>query len=164
MDKCLESVYRNHRQGLYSLAVSIVGSRQQAEDAVHEAFVKLVDRDIPECDLTAYVFRTVRNCAIDATRRRGRQNRLANMIFNGFHQSEITEQPAAVLLTRERNQLLRDAVFDLPEPQREAVILRTFSGLTFGQAAEVLDIPAKTVATRYRRALKTLEVRLRGQL
>ena len=41
MGQWIERVYAEHRQGLFSLALAIVGVREDAEDAVHEAFARL---------------------------------------------------------------------------------------------------------------------------
>ena len=68
MSDLLTEIYRSHRQGLFSVALAITGSRQQAEDAVHEAFCKLVDRKPPTEDAVPYVFKTVRNAAIPTPR------------------------------------------------------------------------------------------------
>ena len=62
-----------------------------------------------------------------------------------------------------RDQILRQAIDNLPENEREAIVLKTLAELTFQQAGEVTGIPAKTIATRYRRALEKLESRLRGE-
>ena len=165
MSHSLETVYQRHRQGLFSLALGITRSRQSAEDAIHEAFVKLVARPLPADDLVAYVYRSVRNAAIDATRSQHRRNRIAETLFNGFRPDNVPETcPRMNLLTREREQLLRKAIGDLPDPQREIVILKAFAGLTFDQVALAVEIPAKTAATRYRRAIKKLESRLKGEL
>ena len=68
MSDLLTEIYRSHRQGLFSVALAITGSRQQAEDAVHEAFCKLVDRKPPTEDAVPYIFKTVRNAAIPTPR------------------------------------------------------------------------------------------------
>lgn len=161
----LESIYREHRQGLFSLAMSITGCRQAAEDAVHDAFTRLYKRRPEPQQLTAYVFRTVRNVAIDHQRSGAKQRQAAESIFNGYVPPPAkTEAPPDDLLTSERDQILRCAIAALTEDERDAVVLRAFAGLTFDQAGEALDAPAKTVATRYRRALTKLENSLRGRL
>lgn len=71
LPELLRVLYLNHRQGLFSLALSITGSRQQAEDAVHEAFAKMAGRKLPEGDPVPYVFKVVRNAAIDMQQSRG---------------------------------------------------------------------------------------------
>ena len=65
MSQLLEAVYREQRQGLYSLAVSVTASHQLAEDAVHNAFERLIRKSLPAGDLVPYVYRAVRNAAID---------------------------------------------------------------------------------------------------
>jgi RNA polymerase sigma-70 factor (ECF subfamily) len=74
----LRELYAQHRQGLFTLALSITRKRERAEDAVHEAFVKLctpradaaVDEPSPVLiDPVAYVYRMVRHAAIDQVRR-----------------------------------------------------------------------------------------------
>ena len=167
MSQWLEDVYREHRQGLFTLSLAITQSRQQAEDAVHEAFVRLVESDVPAGNPVAYVYRAVRNSAIDSSRSNQRRQKLTNSIFNGYSSSSSNNRetcPRMSLLTRERDQILRQAIQELPDAQQVVVVLKTFSGLTFEQASEVLQVPAKTVATRYRRALMKLEERLKGQL
>jgi RNA polymerase sigma-70 factor (ECF subfamily) len=55
---------------------------------------------------------------------------------------------------------LKEAVRALPQELREIVILRYFAGYTLNEAAEILDIPQGTAATRQRRALKLLRLEL----
>lgn len=67
----LEAIYQNHRQGLYTLALSITRNPDRAEDAVHDAVVRLFRTDkTPTGDPVAYVFAAVRNAAIDIKRKR----------------------------------------------------------------------------------------------
>ena len=161
MNESLENLYLEHRQGLYSLAVAVTGSHSLAEDAVHNAFVKLFRRELPDGDHVAYVFRTVRNSAIDVSRNASRQNRLKDMLVNGFHPSQIKMQtPPEQLLTEERHERLRVAIQELPLAEQEAVILKAFADLTFEQAGLVTNLSSKTIATRYRRALIKLERQL----
>jgi RNA polymerase sigma factor (sigma-70 family) len=68
------------------------------------------------------------------------------------------------LLAKERDSLLRSAIDQLSETDREAVVLKLYAGLTFEQAGKIADESPKTIATRYRRALEKLEVQLKGQL
>lgn len=55
---------------------------------------------------------------------------------------------------------LREAVARLPKELKAIVILRYFSGYTLREAAEILDIPQGTAATRQRRALALLRLEL----
>ena len=163
----LETIYESYRQGLYSLALSITGCQSSAEDAIHQAFSRMSSEVLStKDDATAYVFRAVRNASIDSRRRQSRNQKFHESIFNGYiPPSESTfENPDTRVLTAERNQILRKAIDELQESPRQAILLRTYSGLTFKQIGTVLGIPTKTAATQYRRALSQLEQRLKGKI
>ena len=165
MSTALESVYRTHRQGLFSLAVSITGSHQLAEDSVHNAFAKLFKHSLPPGDLVAYVFKSVRNAAIDTTRKHRRETKLTDSLINGFLPPKRQAcEPHENLLTKERHELLRTAIDSLGKADKEVIVLKSFAGLTFAQVGDVTNISPKTIATRYRRALKKLEHQLKDQL
>lgn len=158
-----------------------------AEDAVHEAFVRLcrlssfpavmpgnvdsgrcsVQSSVTEEQLTsaplneqlvAYVFAAVRNAAIDAGRKQQTQKKLAESIF----QMRASKSTDGLSENNDRSEMLRKAVEALEQPAREVVILKVYGGLTFEQIGQVLEIPGATAATRYRRALTHLEDALRS--
>ena len=78
-------------------------------------------------------------------------------LFNGFIPSEESVDPSGEILNKERDLILRKAIDNLPEKEREAIVLKALAGLTFQQAGNVMGIPAKTIASRYRRGLERLE-------
>ena len=170
MSESLENVYRQHRQGLFSFALSISGCPQLAEDAIQVAFTNLhrtnaiANGNAGNGQLVAYVFRSVRNSAIDLQRSGQRQKRLSESLFAEYRRREDSSTPVQTLLTQERDGLLRDAIDQLCDVDREAIVLKLFAGLTFEQAGKVAQASPKTIATRYRRALGKLENHLKGQL
>lgn len=169
MKQWMESLYREHRQGLYSYALSICGCSQTAEDAIQNAFTQLHSGSATVVEhengrMVPYVFRCVRNCAIDLQRKRRHQQRLGESLFESFQQLDSNPSPTDSLLTQERAELLRVAIDGLTESEREVVVLKVFAGLTFEQAGEMAETSPKTMATRYRRALLKLENQLKGQL
>src|SRR5688572_156471 len=154
----LEQVYGGHRQGLFTLALSITRCAARAEDAVQEAFVRMCRNASQgrKGDLVAYAYAAVRNAAIDQRRRVKAQQPKLESIFNGRHDAAAEREA----LEAERETVIAAAIEDLPEEQREAIVLRVYAQLTFVQIAEVVDAPLQTVATRYRRALERLRERL----
>lgn len=157
-----------HRQGLFSLALSLTGCRQQAEDAIHAAFARLC-ASMPDhvADLKSYIFACVRNAALDGLRANQRTAAMQNSIFENTPRDPATytaTNPEDELTKNERNERLRNAVNHLGTDEREVIVMKIYSGLTFDEIGRVLEQPAKTVATRYRRALIKLEEKLRGQL
>ena len=170
MIESLENVYRENRQGLFSFALSISGCPQLAEDAIQIAFTNLhrtgalTSGPYSNGEIVAYVFRSVRNSAIDLKRSDQRQKRLSESLFTEYQFREHPSTPSEQLLTKERDTLLRDAIDRLPELDREAIVLKLFAGLTFAQAGSVANTSPKTMATRYRRVLGKLENQLKGQI
>lgn len=156
----LEQLYLRHRQGLYSLALAVTGCPAAAEDAVHEAFARLCRRAPGEArSESAYVYAAVRNAALDYRRRSRSAPSAADALFNGgwLRNGSSAEE-------RERDQLIRKVVDELPEEQREAVVLRIYAGLTFDEMGEAAGAPVATMAARYRRALERLRERLRRHI
>lgn len=164
----LEQIYRQHRQALFTLALSITGCRMTAEDAVQDAFMKLCtgpELTQPE-RAVGYVFRSVRNAAVDQCRRQRRESAellvspavLTNSEAEGGWQGSPQEQ----LLAAERARALGEALQALDRNQREVVILRVYGGLTFATIAEVTGESGKTVESRYRRALVALDSKLKA--
>ena len=59
---------------------------------------------------------------------------------------------------------LRDGLAQLPEPQREVVLLIGLSGFTYDEAAEITKCPVGTVMSRLSRARKTLRIHVAGEI
>ncbi len=155
----LEQVYRQHRQALYSLALTITGCSGLAEDAVHDAFVRLCGlQQSPSGRLAAYVFAAVRNSAMDCCRRAKRDLTLAETLFAETPDSGMTNTGAA---TEDNSAQLRQAIESLDAGTREIIVMKIYGELTFDEIGKVIETPSATVATRYRRALLELEERLR---
>ena len=153
----VEQIYRRHRHGLYTLAVSVAGRPEAAEDAVHDAVVRLCRSDaLPTGDPVAYVFAAVRNAALDTCRRSG-PRAPAVSIFDLPDTAATGPGVDESAGDGERDRRVADAVERLPAEQREAVVLHLFAGLTFAQAAEAAGVPLQTLASRYRRALAALK-------
>lgn len=202
----LRELYASHRQGLFTLALSITRRQERAEDAVHDAFASLcrsrhslptaaaagIDLDNADGpgvaggrgvgDPVAYVYRAVRNAAIDHVRRYwpggnrtvtpadlgagpsdsgpdgdGRTN--GDALFER-PTADRQYDPEARSIGAETAAWVARSVERLPDEQREAVVLRVYGGLTFEQIAAVVRAPLPTVAARYRRALDRLRPHL----
>ncbi len=159
MQQQLERIYQDHRQGLFTLALSITRHPDLAEDAVQEAFARWwQSKREPTGDPVAYVFASVRNAALQLLR--GRQPVEAEQSIFADEGSD----PAAAAIEDEQQRLVRRAVDALPIRQREAVVLRLNAGLTFQQIADTVGEPLQTIASRYRRALQQVKEMLEGAM
>ena len=125
-----------------------------AEDLVHGVFLNLLRtrRKIREAP-AAYLYRAAKNAALNARRNRARE---APMPEN---EAWFTHSGG----NREAALALQAALAELPAEQREAVVMRTWSGMTLEEVAEATGVPANTAASRYRYALDKLRERLKAQ-
>lgn len=160
MQRQIEQIYRQHRQGLYTLALAVTRRPDLAEDAIQDAFARIWKlRDDATADWVAYVYAAVRNASIDQVRRsRPAGPEVENVsIYDG-------RDPRDCAIDAERQLLVQQAIESLGDEQREAVVLKIYGELTFEQMATVLNEPLPTVASRYRRALETLEETLGNKI
>ncbi len=160
MKHWLEDIYRDHRRGLFGLALSVVREAATAEDAVHEAFARLArQKGPPNGDAAAYVYKAVRNAAIDQARRRKAGPKPTDDT-NSLFMAPNQDDPGQAAETNETQAMLMRAIDNLPDKEREAVVMRSFGGLTLKQIAEATGRPLTTVSSQYQRALEKLRQQL----
>ena len=148
----VRQLYDRHGPALVAYASSFVSDPATAEDVVHQVFHRLLSAEIvmPEAP-AAYVYRAVRNEALNA-RRRGVRNVPLDPKSGVFEHRDGNPEAA---LTLQR------ALSELPEEQREVVVMRIWSGMTLEEVSAATGAPANTVASRYRYALAKLREKLR---
>lgn len=125
------------------------------EDAVQEAFVKLARQPRPPDAPVPWLYRVVRNAALSASRaerrRRRREERVAHDRPDWFvsgHEEAIDARLAS------------DVVADLPDEQREAVVLRIWAGMTFEEMAAVAGVTSSTAHRRYSAGIESIRERM----
>jgi RNA polymerase sigma-70 factor, ECF subfamily len=150
----LEQAYDQHASALFRYARALLGSVDDAEDAVQEVFVRLA-RDVSRLpgirDLRHYLLRATRNAVYEIVRSKGRRGRLVEGA--ALNMQTTSADP-------EVEQLL-EAFAELPTEQREVVALKVFQGLTFREIAKVIGKPENTAASRYRYAIERLRALMR---
>ena len=119
-----------------------------AEDCVQEAFVELARRRSEPERVAAWLFRVVRNRALNAARAESRRRRHERAA------AELRSHPAPCLVD-DRDDLLA-AVERLEGPMREIVVLRVWSGLGWEEIARVAGTSSSTAHRRYVAALERL--------
>ena len=144
----LRCFYESNRRELYTYSLALTRNREAAEDAIHNAFQRLLRRGSAPIDLRPYVFRCVRNAAIDDLRREKRREDGIIELPND------TNQGTARGLGAELQQLLTQ----LSEDERETIVLKIFDGMTLQEIADLRDASINTVASWYRRGMEKLKV------
>jgi len=147
----------------------MVQDRHAAEDLAQETFIRLymsADRYEPRAPLAGYLFRIATNLALNYTR--DMRHRRAYSLATGSGQGgfELADSrcpaPSTEAVGRELAQLVRQAIRDLPDQQRAAVMLRRFGGLSYSRIAEALATSIPAVKSLLFRARSNLKKRLAG--
>lgn len=159
-----ELVFRHWYGRLADYALRLLDSRDAAEDAVQDVFVAVWEKRgrLPEADaLAGYLFRAVRNRALNQLRHRRTAGRLLSL-----HGPEpvIPPEVETGLEDQELDAAYRAALAELSPRGREVFLLSRDQGLTYPQIAESLGISVKTVETLMGRALGALRGKLRDML
>jgi RNA polymerase sigma-70 factor (ECF subfamily) len=132
-------------------AKQITRTHADAEDAVHDGFIRFWSARGSAQSMPALFFTCVRSAALDL--RRGRERRRVR---------ERDALPALLSLTgpgdaAELREQVEHALGQLPEPQREVVVLKIWCDLSLAEIAGILRESPNTVASRYRYAMEKLE-------
>lgn len=143
-------VYCNHRQDLVDYATPIIGCRNQAEDIVQDAFLRFLPEKNsrpPKKSGLAYLYKTVRNLAIDFIRRSAMENR--HQSSGNIEWLNPGEAPSPELVNQRRTDLdaITNALSQLPEKERIAVEMHRIGGYTLQEIAHHLNV---SVATAHR--------------
>jgi len=144
--------------GAHALATQMLGSADDAADAVHDAFATVLHRpevyDASKGPLKAWFLRVVRNRCIDLIRRR---KPVDSNVGEQVHPGMGPEQRLEIA---QRDESLRLALSNLRSDQRQIIVLRDYVELTYAGIADVLDIAPGTVMSRLHRARLALREEL----
>lgn len=162
-DKIKLDLYINHRSALVDYATPIVGCRARAEDVVQDSFLrfsKCAPEDGALRQPLAYLYRVVRNTALDCVRRVSAEARReeAQAVVCGF--VPLVPSPEDVAVGRDHLRRVEAALSELPERTRKAFELHRFEGLPFLQVGQHLGVSAATAHRLVRDAMVHMMRRL----
>lgn len=134
--------YQAYHTGLYRFALSILKDVQLAEDALQEAFVRLLQQNrLPDTEKAqAWLYRVLRNICYDILRRQKR---------------EIPESPAAAAVPGENWEFI-ELIAPLPQKEREILALRFIGGFSHREIAGIMGLTVHSAKKRYERAIQAL--------
>lgn len=144
-------LYRGHAAGLCRYAAAIVKDRQQAEDLVHEAFLRFMAERTLGCSIAspkAWIYRVLRNLALDRLRRVQRSNEIPL----GQMSEDLMPSPSPHE-SMECRQTVDSVVRALSGRELECLRFRS-DGLRYEEIAAVLGLRVGTVGTLLARAYK----------
>lgn len=161
-EDALAEVYRRHAGAVFALARRLLADRTLAEEIVQEVFLRLwndPDRFDPDRgSLRSYLLAQCHGRSVDlirseSSRRRREEKELTLAAEAGYDlEHEVWDMAVA--------DRVKAAMQDLPEVEREAILLAYFGGHTYREVADLLGAPEGTVKSRIRSGLQ----RMRGEL
>jgi RNA polymerase sigma-70 factor (ECF subfamily) len=142
---------------LRRFARTLARNPHDADDIVQIAIERALARSDqlrPGAPVASWLFGIVRNAWIDETRARGRQSRIFAPEELGANVSNAAAGADDAMLA------VQDAVARLPDEQRVAVGLVLVEGLSYKEAAEIMDVPIGTLTSRLARGREALQAML----
>jgi RNA polymerase sigma-70 factor, ECF subfamily len=162
-EAALAELYDRYAPVALGMALKIVRDQVEAEDVVHDAFIAIVERaDQYREDrgsVVAWLVTTVRNLALDRTRRRIRRAQITDDELRHEPVEPIPSPEVLSWLSRER-EAVRAALDRLSPSQRTTLEIAFFEGLSYPEIAEREGVPLGTVKSRAARALAALRAAL----
>jgi len=158
-------IYEKHRDGLLKVAAALLNDRSDAEDVLHDVFVAFAQstgRFHLKGSLKGYLAICVANRARDRNRALQRQAVARQREMRAA--SDRRAGPAHAAATGELAQKLDEALAQLPDEQREVIVLHLQSKLRFREIARLKGISINTAMSRYRYGLDKLRSSLNGEL
>ncbi len=159
----LEELYDRYGEKMYHYLALRLGSPQDAEDVLQEAFCRLARYSVRWAfvrDPKSFVFGVLRNEAIRflAKRSKRREERVSDP-RDWDRLASVIEEPPDV----PASQLAR-ALGELPDEQREVIALKIFQDFSFREIASVCGLSINTAASRYRYGIEKLRTSLEGKI
>ena len=162
-EKSLEILIIRHKQRIFSFILSKVLDREIAEDIFQDTFIKVINtlkrgRYNEEGKFLPWVMRIAHNLVIDHFRRNKRIPTFRNTDeFDIF--TVISDEVLNVEKQLIKDQILNDIkglIVELPEDQKEVLIMRMYKDMSFKEIAENTDVSINTALGRMRYALINL--------
>ncbi len=157
-DAVLRSLYEDHADRFYAAAYAILQNREDAEDAVGETFVRLIENrdaflDIPEEKRVAYAKRILKNVSLDMIRKQ--KNHAAAELTDDIMSDDISIEEKAEGKAG-RNMLL-ECINSMSDALRQALYLRMNYGFSSKQIAKTLGISDTAARKRLSDAQKQIK-------
>ncbi len=160
----IESLINRHRSKVYTYILLTIKNQQLAEDLFQETFIKVIQslrmgkyRDNGR--FLSWVIRIAHNLIIDHFRKEKQMNSVSNDdtevdLFNSKKLSD--ENIEEMIINSQIKTEIRILINELPNDQREVVLLRHYGGLSFKEIADQTDVSINTALGRMRYALINL--------
>jgi RNA polymerase sigma-70 factor (ECF subfamily) len=165
--KAFEELIEKHQTLVAGTVARMLGSNSDVEDIAQQVFIRVwksARRYVPRAKFTTWLLKITRNLVFNELRRARRRAQVPLQSEPGAEEIPLKDEtnpaPDASLLEQELRQAIEQAIMQLPESQRMALVLRRYEQLSYEQIAEVLDLSVPAVKSVLFRARTELRSRL----
>jgi len=162
-----EQLIERHQALVAGTVARMLGSNSDVEDIAQQVFIRVwksARRYVPRAKFTTWLLKITRNLVFNELRRSKRHAHVSLQSEPGAAELPLKDEtnptPDASLLETELQQAIEEAIVQLPESQRMALVLRRYEQLSYEQIAEVLDLSVPAVKSVLFRARTELRARL----
>jgi RNA polymerase sigma factor (sigma-70 family) len=143
------TLYNMFKKSVFAVAFSITGDYHLSEDCVAETFVRLTQIkrfSSKGGDGKGFILTIARNVALEQRRRYKKE--CVSFVIQGYGEADKTVEDSIFL-----NQLMKH----LSDKQRQIVVMKIYSELTFKEIAKIMKAPESTIKSRYKKAMTILQ-------
>ena len=162
----LDALYKIWAPTLLGIAFRMLGSRQEAEEAMQDTFVKLwhraADYDPAKSKAFVWSFTILRSVCIDHLRYHRRQKRDSSKNISWDERDAPEPQTDSFILSNDTFTTVRQALERLPPEERRCLELAVLLEYTHSEISDELKTPLGTVKNRLRRAMEKLQSMLKN--
>jgi len=166
-------ILKKYRAPLYNLLYRMVKNKMETEDLVQEAFIKAFNSLASFNDdyaFSTWLYKIAINNCIDHFRKKKLKTFPIDKPIESKDGNikrefpDVSYQPDKFLLSKEKDKLIDEAIQNLPEKYRTAILLRHSEDKSYEEISEIMGIPLGTVKARIFRAREMLKKQLKHKL
>lgn len=173
-DAAFAKLVEAYQDRLVGLLTHLVNERDVAEDLAQETFLRVYRARkgyVPSAKFSTWLFRIAQNLASNSRRGRRRRKEVAfagpSEVSDSRPQEALVAEksaflPSRQLAKRELAAVVRDALEELGERQKLAVLLHKFEGMSYADIAETMEMTPQAVKSLLSRARENLRMKLEG--
>ena len=158
-----EALVAAYEKNVFNVALQMTGNREDAQDMTQEAFLKAyssLSSFRGDSKFSSWLYRIVSNVCLDFKRRQGRRPSSSLTVEDDDGENvqldiaDESQSPEALLERKMTREAVRAGLQQLPDEQRQILLLREIQGLSYEEIAEAMDLEPGTVKSRIFRARK----------
>ena len=160
-----EALVAAYEKNVFNVALQMTGNREDAQDMTQEAFLKAyssLSSFRGDSKFSSWLYRIVSNVCLDFKRRQGRRPSSSLTVEDDEGENvqldiaDESQSPEALLERKMTREAVRAGLQQLPDEQRQILLLREIQGLSYEEIGEAMGLEAGTVKSRIFRARKKL--------